>query len=141
MQPEGIIYDKDASELWAIYGNGTRLLCEMQKKYIMRPKPEVVVKEVKKVEKLVEEEDTSKKDKKAKKGKGKKGKEESEEEEEEEEEIIIPPDEYDVEQAACFSLSMENGHILKFLPNGDVMQKKVQSKKCNLLYEDYDNPE
>ena len=82
LQPEGIIYDKDASELWAIYGNGTRLLCEMQKKYIMRPKPEVVVKEVKKVEKPVEEEETlGKKDKKqAKKGKGKKAKVEEEEE-------------------------------------------------------------
>ena len=35
---------------------------------------------------------------------------------------------------------MENGHVLKFLPNGDVMQKKVQSKSCNLLYEDSENP-
>ena len=90
---------------------------------------------------LLREEEDVKKDKKGKKGKGKKAKDESEEEEEEEEEVIIPPDEYDVEQAACFSLSMENGHILKFLPNGDVMQKKVQSKNCNLLYEDLDNPE
>ena len=136
-----MIFDKDASELWAIYGNGTRLLCEMQKKYIMRPKPEVIEPEVKMVEQEVTEEEENKKDKKSKKGKGKKGKEEEVEEEEEEVEVIIPPDEYDVEQAACFSLSMENGHILKFLPNGDVMQKKVQSKNENLLYKNYDNPE
>lgn len=44
MQPVGenvIIHDKSASEFWAIYENGTRLLVEMEKKYMMRPKPEI----------------------------------------------------------------------------------------------------
>jgi hypothetical protein len=40
-EPKGdnvVIYDKNSSELWAIYDNGTRLLVEMQKKYTLRPK-------------------------------------------------------------------------------------------------------
>ena len=45
-QPEGIVYDQESSEFWAKYGNGTRLLCEMQKSYTMRPKPEPEVVEV-----------------------------------------------------------------------------------------------
>ena len=95
----------------------------------MRPKPEPVVEPEPEV---VEESDQDKK---------KKSKDDDEEPEPEPEPVVIPPDEYDVTQTACFSLSMENGHIVKFLPNGDVMQKKVESKKMNLLYPNTDNPE
>ena len=48
-------------------------------------------------------------------------KDDEEEEPEPVKEVVIPPDEYDVEQAAAFVLTMKNGHLVKFLPNGDVM--------------------
>ena len=102
--------------------------------------PEPVIEEKPPKEEIQEEEtkkknkDKKKKDKKDKKDKKKKKKgEESEEEKEEIIEIIIPPDEYDVELSACFTMTMNNGHVVKFLPNGDVMQQKLQSKNENLL--------
>ena len=84
----------------------------MEKSYNLQPKPEI---EPVKVEQ---------KDPEA---------EYQEEEIKEKPEVIIQPDEYDVSLAACFSLTMVNGHIVKFLPNGDVMQKKIKSKLQNLL--------
>ena len=79
----------------------------------MRPKPEKVEPEVVEVVEEVVEVDA--KAKKAGK-KGKKG--------QEEEEVVVeapPPDEYDVALAATLTLTMKNGHIVKFLPNGDVL--------------------
>ena len=136
-QPDGVIFDQESSELWAIYGNGTRLLCEMQKDYIMRPKPEQQGSA--ELEEIREDGDDEDDDKKAAEKKKSQDGEEGDEVAEAPAEVVLP-DEYDVEQAASFVLTMENGHVLKFLPNGDVMQKKVQSKSCNLLYEDAENP-
>ncbi len=41
--------------------------------------------------------------------------------------VVVEPDEYDVTLTASFTITMENGHAVKFLPNGDVMQKKLSS--------------
>jgi len=111
-RPEGIIYDQESSELWALFGNGTKMLCEMQKKFHMRPKPEPEV--VEEPEENPDEEEDGGEKKKSKDG-------EEDEAPVEKVEVVVPPDEYDVEQNASFVLTMKNGHILKFLPNGDVM--------------------
>lgn len=113
------------------------MLIEMQRNYTLTEKlEESNVNEEEELEELVEavvEEklEVKEKEKGVKGKKGKKGrKEEVDEEEVIEkvvEEVVAEPDYYNVALSLCFTLTMENGHAVKFLPNGDVLQKKLSS--------------
>ena len=40
LEPEGIVHDKKYAEVWVQYENGTSMLIEMQKNYVMRERGE-----------------------------------------------------------------------------------------------------